>query len=323
MKAIVAQANGIGLVEMPVPKPNPHEVLVQVRAAGLNRADLAMAGGKSHGAKGGAGMAIGLEWAGEIVAVGAAVTGIEVGSPVMCTGGGGYAEYAVTDYRQALAMPMSPPDFIGAAALPIALRAMHNAIVGLGRLGQGETVLVLGAGSGVGLVGLQIARIMGAGRVIGSSRDAGRRARLAEFGADLAIDTSDENWPDHVMAATGGRGADLVVDLVSGPEINRTLRATALGGRIINNGRLGGAGTSFDFDLHASRRITYIGSSFRTRTLDEIAAINARMLPDLAPSLADGRLRLPVDATFPLAEAAAAQARMRVNEHFGKIVLIT
>lgn len=323
MKAIIAQANGIGLVEMPIPTPGPLDVLVRVRAAGLNRADLAMAGGKSHGGKGGAGTPIGLEWAGEVVAVGAAVAGVELGSAVMCTGGGGYAEYAVADHRQTLAIPKTPPDFTAAAALPIALRAMHNAIVGLGRLAPGETVLVLGAGSGVGLVGLQIARIMGAGKVIGSSRDAGRRARLAEFGADLAIDTDDENWPERVLEATGGRGADLVVDLVSGPGVNLTLRATALGGRIINNGRLGGAGTSFDFDLHASRRITYIGSSFRTRTLDEIAAINARMLPDLAPSLADGSLRLPVDATFPLAEAAAAQARMRANKHFGKIALIT
>jgi NADPH2:quinone reductase len=239
----------------------------------------------------------------------------------MCTGAGGYAEYAVTDHRQALPIHRSPPDFTAAATLPIALRAMHNAVVGLGRLVPGETVLVLGAGSGVGLVGLQIARIMGAGMVIGSSRDAGRRARLAEFGADLAIDTEDENWPDLVMAATGGHGADLVVDLISGPGINRTLRATALDGRIINNGRLGGAGTGFDFDLHASRRITYVGSSFRQRTLDQIAAINARMLPDLAPALADGRLHLPVDASFPLAEAAAAQARMKANGHFGKIVL--
>jgi NADPH:quinone reductase len=322
MKAITAQANGIGLAERPIPTPNPQQVLVRVRAAGLNRADLAMASGKSHGGKGGPGAPIGLEWAGEVVAVGSAVTGIEIGSGVMCTGAGGYAEYAVADHRQALAIPKSPPDFTAAAALPIALRAMHNAIVGLGRLAQGDTVLVLGAGSAVGLVGLQIAGIMGAGRVIGSSRDAGRRARLAEFGADLAIDTGDENWPDLVMAATDGRGADLVVDLVSGPGINLTLRATALGGRIINNGRLGGAGTSFDFDLHATRRITYIGSSFRTRTLAEIAAINARMLPDLAASLVDGRLRLPIDATFPLGEAAVAQARMRANEHFGKIVLI-
>jgi NADPH2:quinone reductase len=321
MKAITAQANGIGVAELPIPTPNPQEVLVRVRAAGLNRADLAMASGKSHGGVGAAGAPIGLEWGGEVVAVGSAVKGIDIGSGVMCTGGGGYAEYALADYRQALAIPKSPPDFIAAAALPIALRAMHNAIVGLGRLAQGETVLVLGAASAVGLVGLQIARIMGAGRVIGSSRDAERRARLAEFGADLAIDTGDENWPDLVMAATDGRGADLVVDLVSGPGVNLTLRATALGGRIINNGRLGGAVASFDFDLHATRRITYIGSSFRTRTLDEIAAINARMLPDVTASLIDGRLRLPIDATFPLGEAAEALARMRANEHFGKIVL--
>lgn len=321
MRAIVAQVTGIELVEIPAPVPKPHEVLVRVKAAGLNRADLSVAAGKPHGGKGASGTPIGLEWAGEIVEIGSAVPSIAIGTPVMCTGAGGYAEYAVTDHRQALPIPRPSVDFVSAATLPIALRAMHNAIVGLGRLARGETVLLLGAGSGVGLVGLQIARIMGAGKVIGSSRNADRRARLGEFGADLAIDTDDAAWPDQVLAATDGRGADLIVDLVSGPGINATLRATALDGRIINNGRLGGTGTGFDFDLHAARRITYIGSSFRLRTLDQIAAINARMLPDLAPWLADGRLSMPMDATFPLEQAAAAQSRMKANDHFGKIVL--
>jgi NADPH2:quinone reductase len=170
-------------------------------------------------------------------------------------------------------------------------------------------------------MGLQIAKLMGAGLVIGTSTDDARRARLKEFGADLAIDTRDGAWPDRVLEATGGKGVNLVVDMLSGPLVAQTMKATALLGRIVNVGRLAGTRAEFDFDLHALRRIDYIGVTFRTRTLDEVREINRRMRADLWGAVTAGRLKLPIDRRFPLDQAPEAQARMHANRHFGKIVL--
>ncbi|MGI4954261.1 MAG: quinone oxidoreductase family protein, partial [Janthinobacterium lividum] len=208
-----------------------------------------------------------------------------------------------------------------AATLPIALQTMHNALVTVGGLQRGQTVLIQGASSGVGLMGLQIAREMGAGLVIGSSTSAKRRARLAEFGAGMTVDSADPGWPDAVLAATGGSGVDLVIDQVSGPVINGNLRATRVLGRIVNVGRLGGATGEFDFDLHAMRRISYVGVTFRTRSVEEVRDINRRMREDLWAAVEAGRLHLPIDRAFPLEQANEAQAHMRTNGHFGKIVL--
>jgi NADPH2:quinone reductase len=194
-------------------------------------------------------------------------------------------------------------------------------VVTHGALKPGQSVLIQGASSGVGLMGLRIARHMGAGLVFGTSTNAGRRARLTEFGADLAFDSSDETWPDEVLKATGGRGVDVIVDQVSGPVANQNLRATAILGRIVNVGRLGGASAPFDFDLHALRRITYVGVTFRTRSKEEVREINRRMKADLWPAIEAGTLSLPIDRVFGLAEIASAHARMRDNAHLGKIVI--
>src|SRR6185436_20001226 len=236
----------------------------------------------------------------------------------MCMGAGGYAEYACS----ACVLPLPKGlELEQAAALPLALLTMHDAIVGNGRLQAGESVLILGAASGVGLMGLQIAKLLGASPVIGTSRKPEHRERLNEYGADLAIDTSDERWADRVLEATGGQGVSLVIDQVSGRLFNATQKATAIRGRIINVGRLGGMNADFDFNLHALRRIQYIGVTFRTRSAAEVGEIARRMRADLWPALEAGKLRLPLDKVFPLAEANAAQERMRNDQHFGKIVL--
>ena len=210
--------------------------------------------------------------------------------------------------------------FEHAATLPIALQTMHDALVGNGRLRAGETVLIQGASSGVGLMGLQIAKYLGAKIVIGTSRDAGRRARLKDFGADMAVDPGDPAWPDAVAEATGG-GVDLIVDQVSGGVANDNMKAARVLGRIVNVGRLGGFSGDFDYDLHALKRIQYIGVTFRTRSIEEVREINLNMRADLWPAVQDGTLHLPLDRVFPLAEAAAAQDHMRANAHLGKIVL--
>jgi NADPH2:quinone reductase len=322
MRAIVVTENGPALREVPKPVPGPTQVLVRVRAAGLNRADLAVAAGHLHGCQGGPGTVPGLDWAGEVEAVGAEVSGVSPGERVMCSGAGGYADYAVADMGRVSRLPDSNMGFSEAATLPVALNTMHDALVTNGRLERGQAVLIQGASTGVGLMGLQIAREMGARLVIGTSTNPERRARLAEFGADLAVDSSDPAWPELVLAATGGEGVQLVVDQVSGATMNANLRATAILGRIVNVGRLGGQEAPFDFDLHALRRITYVGVTFRTRSVEEVREINRRMRADLWGALEAGRLRLPVAAEFPLDRADEALALMRANRHFGKILLL-
>ena len=198
---------------------------------------------------------------------------------------------------------------------------MHNALVSAGRLTRGESVLIQGASSGVGLMALQIAKHMGAALVIGSSTNPMRREKLKQFGADLAIDTTNPAWPDAVIAATEGMGVHLIIDQVSASVANANMKAACVLGRIVNVGRLGGAKGEFDYDLHALKRIAYIGVTFRTRSVEEVREINRRMRADLWGAVEACTLRLPIDRGFPLAEAAAALDYMRANAHFGKVVL--
>ena len=322
MKAAVqAGAQGLQIQTVDIPEPRPDEVLVRVRACGLNRADVGMAAGHAHGAMGGPGTRLGMEWAGEVVRCGANVREHQPGDRVMGSGRGAFAEYAVADVGRVMPIPSAAMSFEEAATLPVALQTMHDAVVTNGRLQAGEAVLIQGASSGVGLMGLQIARLMGAGLVIGSSTTAARRERLAEFGAHLALDTTQADWPERVLEATDGQGVHLIVDQLSGTQANQNLRATRVLGRIVNVGRLAGARAEFDFDLHALRRIQYIGVTFRTRSVEEVREINRRMRADLGPALAAGQLRLPLDRSFPFDEAAQALAHMARNAHFGKIVL--
>lgn len=321
MRAAVVTADGVRVQDMPRPTPGPEEVLVRVRAATLNRADLGVAAGHSHGSMGGAGTILGLDFAGEVVAVGSAVKGVKPGDRVTASGAGGYAEYAVADIGRVLPVPDRNLSWEQAATLPVALATMHDALVVNGRVAKGESVMILGASSGVGIMGMQIAKFMGASLVVGTSTDAGRRARLKEFGADVAVNTRDADWADQVLAATGGKGVNLVVDQVSAATINAAMRCTAITGRIVNVGRLGGAKGEFDFDLHATRRIAYIGVTHRTRSRDEIRAEYAAMKRDLWDAVQEGRFSIPIDKVFPLEQAVEALAHMKANQHFGKIVL--
>jgi NADPH2:quinone reductase len=320
MKAGVASEKGVVVADVPQPRPKPNEVLVKVRAAALNRADLTTARGLPHGPGGGIGQPIGIEWAGEVTETGPDVKDIWPGERVMCSGNGGYAEYAVSDWGRTFPIP-DGMNFEDAATLPVSLITLHNALITAGRMQPGDSVLIQGASSGVGLMGLQIAKLMGAKLVIGTSTNAERRAWLKEFGADLAIDTRDATWPDQVLKATDGKGVNVVVDMLSGPLVTPLMRATAFLGRIVNVGRLAGTNADFDFNLHALRRIEYIGVTFRTRTVDEVRVISRLMRADLWGAVKSGKLKLPIDARFPLDQVPQAHARMQDNKHFGKIVL--
>src|SRR3981189_634420 len=249
MKAYVYGANGAEITDVAGPAPKGVQVLVRVRACGLNRADLGMTKGHAHGSAGGAGTVLGMEWAGEIAEVGPEAKGIKVGDKVMGSGGAAFAEYTLADHGRLFRTP-SNMNFEEAATLPVALATMHNAVVTNGALQPGQSVLIQGASSGVGLMAMQIAKLKGAKLVVGASTDAERRERLKEFGADLAVDSSDPGWVDHVLKATDGKEVHVIVDQVSGKVANQNLAATRILGRIVNVGRLGGHHGAFHFALH-------------------------------------------------------------------------
>ena len=320
MKAGVASPNGIVIHDIPEPKPKPTDILVKIKAIALNRADLGSArGDTSHGAS--AGRPIGGEVSGEVIAAGPEAKGFKVGDRVMCNSPGSHAELAVSDWGRAMHIP-DGMSYETAATLPIGLNTLHNALITAGRMQKGENVMVQGASSGVGIIGLQIAKLMGAAFVVGTSTDDARRARLKEYGADLAVNTKDPDWPEQVLAATDGKGLHLTVDMLSGAVVSQTMRCTRLLGRIVNIGRLAGMKAEFDFDLHARNRIDYIGVTFRTRTLEEVREILVKMRADLGDAVKAGKIRIPIDKTYPLADAKASHEHMRANRHFGKILLI-
>jgi len=321
MKAAVLGDHGIEVRDLPKPAPAPNEVLIRVRASSLNRADLLVASGVQHGKVGGVGARIGLECSGEVEAVGGAVTGFKAGDRVMGSAPGGFAEYAVTDAGRLHRIPGNNMTYEQAACFPVALQTMHNAVVTAGRLKRGETLLIQGASSGVGLMGMQIGKLLGAAVVMGTSTNAQRRARLSDYGCDVAVDTGDPNWPAAVKKATGDKGVDVIVDMVSGGVANGNLEAAALLGRIVNVGRLGGTTGAFNFDLHALKRIDYIGVTFRTRTPEEVREIVRLMRADLWPAVEAGKLSLPIYKTYRLDDIAAALSVMNANQHFGKIVV--
>ena len=322
MRAAVVTENGVEIKDVAQPEPQPHEVLVRVRACGLNRADLMVASGMAHGAIGGAGTIVGQEFSGEVASVGAEVKGMKEGDRVMCHGTASWADYALADWGRTVPIPDANMGFEQAATLPVALYTMHNAIVTNAKIQPEETILIQGASSGVGLMALQIAKLKGAKTVIGTSTNSERRAKLRDFGADLAVDSKDPNWADTVLEATDGKGVDIIIDQLSGYVANDNLKATAIMGRIINVGRLGGFNGNFDFDLHAARRIQYIGVTFRTRSIEEIRAITKEVQKDLGQDIEAGKLSLPIDQSFKLEDVNDALAKMKANEHFGKITLV-
>ena len=320
MKAYVYGANGAEITDVAKPTPKGTQVLVRVHACGLNRADLGMTKGHAHGSVGGAGTVLGMEWAGEIAELGSEATGVKVGDKVMGSGGAAFAEYTLADHGRLFRAP-SNMNHADAATLPVALATMHNAVVTNGGLQPGQSVLIQGASSGVGLMALQIAKLKGARLVIGSSTNTERRGRLKEFGADLAVDSSDPGWVDQVLKATGGEGVDLIVDQVSGKVASQNLKATKIKGRIVNVGRLGGTHADFNFDLHAARRINYIGVTFRTRSIEEIREIFVRASQDLWGAVEARKLQLPIDKVFAFDNIGKAFERMEANQHLGKIVV--
>lgn len=322
MFAIVCEEQGPVIQEVPVPVCRSSEVRVKVSRCALNRVDLSMAAGALHGTTGGRGTVLGLEWSGIVDAVGSEVPKtIQVGQAVMGSGRSAFAQYVVADWGRVLPIPDGLRDFSEAAVLPIALQTMHDAMFTRGDFDSGKKLIIHGATSAVGMMALKISQCYGNDCVIGTSTAASKLERLQAMGLKHPVNSRASDWDAQVMEITGGRGADLALDMISGPGINTLLASMCHEGRIINIGRLGGKASEFDFNLHALKRISYIGVTFRTRTADHVREITRKMLKDFSGLIGAGKLNLPVDSNYSFEEFGKALERMRTNQHFGKIVL--
>jgi len=321
MKAVVVTKEGVSVKDVETPTPKHNEILVKVYACGLNRADLVVADGGAHGASGGPGTIVGMEFSGEVVEFGNDVKGYSVGDRVMCSGSSAWAEYAVADHGRVIKIPNNNMDYLKASTYPIALATMHNAILTVGNFTKGQSILIQGASSGVGLMGLQIAKHLEAKIVIGTSTKVNKFEKLKSLGADLVLNSKDSDWVNQVLSATDGQGVDLVVDQLSGYTVNQNMQATKIKGKIVNVGRLAGGSTDFNCDIHALRRINYEGVTFRTRSIDEIRDVYSKMWNDFENLVVSGELSLPVEKVFDFKDVENALSFMRDNQHFGKLVL--
>ena len=322
MKAVTIGKNGVEVIDTSEPRPKEQQVLVKVFSCGLNRSDLLETQGQSFGHTGGDTKILGGEFAGEIIELGSEVKNLNIGDRVMCRGGAGWAEYAVSHYRRTIPINSESIDWSQAATIQGNMQTMHDAIVTNGRFSSGDSVFIQGASSAVGLIGLQISKRLGASLTIGSSTNEKRRARLKEFGADVVIDTSTDVWLKTLLDATDGKGVDILIDMLSGDYVNKNMEATKVNGHLINIGRLAGMNGNFDYDLHAKRRLNYIGTTGRTRSIDENEKVAHLANKDLWNFVLDGKIRHHIDQIFPLKDAKAALEIMNNNKHFGKLVLL-
>ncbi len=307
--------------DIEVPKPGPGQILVRVRAAALNRADLYMLEGTySPGAKTSNVYTAGLELAGEVEEVGEGVGTPVVGTRVMGATLGAFAQFALLDHRHAIAVP-GGLDWSEAAALPVGLSTAHDALVTQAGFRAGDSVLVTGASSSIGLLAVQLAKALGASRVIATTTTAAKATAIRAAGADLVIDTSAEPLAEKVTEATDGTGVDITLDHVGGQLFAELLPATRVGGTILNIGRLAGPTCTIDLDRLAFRRLTVRGTTFSVRTPEERADVCAALIPEVLPAVEDGRIKPVIDRVLPFADAQAAAERMRSNEAAGKLVL--
>ena len=323
MKAWIGEGAGRQAVfrqtDLPAPSPGPGEVLLGVRAVGLNLVDrFPKTSHFSHTRPAPAAIP-GMEAAGEIVALGDGVRGRRVGERVMAMVQGGCAEHVCV--HESLVMSVPPAmTWSDAAAIPVSFLTAHDALIGRGRLAAGNALLVQGVTTGVGLAALQLARLHGASLIAGTSRSPEKLERARTLGLNLAI--ASDNVAQAVLAATADRGADVVLDHLGGRVLNETLRATAIGGRVVNIGRYAGTRGEIDLELLALRRISLIGVTFRTRSLEEHAAIVAAFTHQHAADLEGARLRPVIDAVKPFDELPAAIERAASGLQFGKLVLV-
>lgn len=309
------------LRETPAPEPKAGQVRVRVHAAALNRGELivrqgvpARPGQPAEAKPGGA------ECAGEVERVGSGVATPEVGDRVMGRCSGGFAELALTDAREALPVPPRL-SWDEAAAVPLVFMVVHDMLIAQGRLRAGEWLLVTGASSGVGVAAVQVGKLLGA-RVIGTSGSAEKLERLKALGVDVALRTRGADFVQPVLDATGGHGADLIVNNVGGTVFDACMRAAAFQGRVATVGYLDGVMRSeIDIEALHTKRLHLFGVSNKLRDAAQRAETVRGFAADLLPAIADGRIRPVIDRVYPFAELPAAVARMEAGAHLGKIVV--
>jgi putative PIG3 family NAD(P)H quinone oxidoreductase len=323
MKAIVSDKPGdetvLHLGDAPDPQPGPADLLINVRCAALNRADLMQRQG-GYPPPPGASTILGLECAGTVAAVGPEVRGWRAGDRVMALlPGGGYAEKSVAHYGSAMHVPAALSDE-EAAAIPEVYLTAHLNLFMLAGVKANDSVLVHGGGSGVGTASIQLLREAGARSIVTAGSDE-KCAECLRFGADIAINYKSGAFAPKVKAATNGRGADVILDSIGGAYLAENIDALAPGGRLVLIGLMRGARAEIDLSAVLRRHIKIMGSTLRPRSTDEKAEIVASLIRQFGAALEAGRLRPPVYKTLPLAQAGEAHRIMQASEHFGKIVL--
>lgn len=322
MRAVVLRDKGgpevLGVEEVPDPVAGPEEVLVDVVATALNRADLLQRRGLYPGPPMEHEIP-GMEFAGRVAGVGDRVTAWSVGDPVMgIVGGGGYAERLVIHERQALPVPASVP-LDDAAAIPEVFLTAFDALVVQGGLTSGRWALVHAGASGVGTAAIQIGRALGARTIVTTS--AGKVAACRQLGADVVVDYGAEDFLDAARRATGRRGVDVVLDVVGGEYTERNLDALATKGRIIQVGVMGEGAAKVPLGKLLAKRAAIVGTVLRARPLEEKAALSQQVAAELLPRFDDGSLRPVIDSRYPLERIADAHRYMETNANVGKIVI--
>ena len=325
MKAITITGTGgpevLQLREKPTPEPRGDQVRVRVRACGLNRADLMHCRGHYPAPAGAPANIPGLEYAGEVDALGPDVIGpLKPGDRVFgIVAGGGQAEYVLTHERMAAPIPTNL-DFVEAAAVPEAFITAHDALLTQGRLAPGERVLIHAVGSGVGTAAIQIAHAVGS-LVWGTARTPDKLERSKALGLDHGIENSGGGFAEIVASQTMGKGVHVVIDLLGGSALAGNLAALSPKGRLVLVGLLAGMSAPLDMSLMLRKRITIIGTTLRARPLEEKIAATLRFATEVVPWLERGLVRPVVDSVFAFDEFAQAQARVESNLVFGKVVL--
>jgi putative PIG3 family NAD(P)H quinone oxidoreductase len=324
MRAIVIDAPGGPEVmqwrEVPTPEPGRGEVRVRVRATAVNRADLLQRMGLYPAPADAPQQIPGLEFAGEIDAVGGGVTAWKPGDRVFgLVGGGAYAEELVT-YADCVARMPDALTFTDGAAIPEAFITAWDAMVTQAGLAAGETVLIHAVGSGVGTAAVQIARALSA-RPLGTARTAAKLARASKLGMDRGFALEGVTFADDVLRATGGRGVDVVLELVGGGYVAEDLLCTATQGRIVVVGLMAGVRGDLDLGLILRKRLSIVGTQLRARPLGEKIAVTRTFARHVVPLVEAGTLVPVIERVMPLQEAGAAHQAMAGNEGFGKIVL--
>ncbi len=306
-------------VERPMPVPGPDELLVRVRAAGVNRPDCLQRQGL-YPAPPGASDIPGLEIAGEVVGKGASVTRHALGDLVCgLVPGGGYADHCVVHESNALPVPGSLT-LSEAAAIPETFFTVWSNVFQRGRLARGETFLVHGGTSGIGTTAIQLARAFGA-RVFATAGSDAKCDAMRALGVELAINYRTEDFVKVVREATAGEGVHLTLDMVGGDYITRNYQVAALDGRIVQIAFLNGRKAEADFSLLMMKRLTHTGSTLRARPVEFKAAIASELRQHVWPLLGERKVLPVMDSIYPLSQAAAAHQRMEEGEHIGKIVL--